>query len=335
VPRCLLLPAALVDPGWAGAERIARATTRPGWSGLARRAVVTDEDPTRSPPPAEPGHLRWLRGRLELLPDHAPAACAALADGRRGTHWRLDPVHLHVGRDHLVLADPARLALAPEEADALARAIAPLFDAEALRLHDGDPRWYLTETDAGRPLRLRTHPLAGAIGRNIDAWLPAGDDARRWRRLVNEVQMTWFAHPVNAQREARGLPPVNSLWIEGRVPAPPAGAPLPATWQAAGALAAGASCVSDGHGVLQRDDTLLAAQLAGDPQAWSEAWEALDLSVFGPIARREDPWRDGATLVLAGDAGWRTINVPPRAGWRFWRRPAPARLLAEPPAGPP
>jgi hypothetical protein len=38
--------------------------------------------------------------------------------------------------------------------------------------------------------------------------------------------MTWHDHPVNAAREARGLPPVNGLWLYGGArgwrPTPPA-----------------------------------------------------------------------------------------------------------------
>jgi UDP-galactopyranose mutase len=46
------------------------------------------------------------------------------------------------------------------------------------------------------------------------------------------------------------------------------------------------------------------------------------------IARAEGAWRAGAHVVLAGDAGWRALQVAPRAGWRFWRRTDAAALLA-------
>ena len=35
-------------------------------------------------------------------------------------------------------------------------------------------------------------------------------------------------------------------------------------------------------------------------------------------------------LVLAGDAGSRTLDVSSGARWRFWDRPSPLALLAEP-----
>ncbi|RPH44972.1 MAG: hypothetical protein EHM87_08195 [Burkholderiales bacterium] len=337
----LLLPAALADPAWLGADRMAGLAREPGWSALARRSRTIAQAGPEDRPSSDPGHERWLRTRLGLPADAALAACAALADAAPQAAWRLDPVHLHVGRDHLVLTDPGALALDEDDARALADSIAPLFVAEGLALEvPGPTRWYLRELDPARPLRLVTRPLAGAIGRNIDAWQPTGDDVRRWRRLVNEVQMTWHAHPLNARREFARQPTVNSLWIEGRVP--------PAT---PGARAAARLAVRDddrsrepdtgddrtldldtGDGHLLVDDRLLAAQLAGDPQQWAEAWRALDGTVFAAMARAEGPWRTGARLVLAGDAGWREIGVAPRADWRFWRRADAAALLAEPSA---
>ena len=58
-------------------------------------------------------------------------------------------------------------------------------------------------------------------------FLPAGPGAAAFRGLVSEVEMAIHDHPVNANRQAAGLPPVNSLWLWGggyapeSVPAPP------------------------------------------------------------------------------------------------------------------
>jgi hypothetical protein len=341
----LLLPAALVEPPWADAAGLAALAARPGWTAVARRARVLAEAGPEGPPPSEPGHERWLRARVGLPADRSVAAWSALADGRERANWRLDPVHLHIGRDHLVLTDPVTLALAADDAQALAGAVAALFADEGLALDAfAGTRWYLRELDPARPLRLRTRSMLGAIGRNIDAWMPVGDDARRWRRLVNEVQMTWHAHPVNARRGEHGLPTVNSLWIEGRGPGAGAGL-APASGHAlariavcraegapgdASASTASPLVVDEDTGRLIYEDRLLEAHIAGDPQRWADVWRALDTVLFGPIGRAEGPWRDGACLVLAGDAGWRALQVGPRADWRFWRRPAAAALLAEP-----
>ena len=328
----LLLPAALVDPTWAGPAAIAAAAATPAWARLARRATPAGEaGPTG--PSQDPGHERWLRRRFGLADDESLAAASAHADGARGAAWRLDLVHLHVGRDHLVMTDPAALPEADGvDARALADAVAPLFADDGLALEVPAPgRWYLRETDPARPLRLRTRPLAGALGRNIDAWMPTGDDARRWRRLVNEVQMTWYAHPVNARREAEGRPPFNSLWIEGRVPRAAGEAAVRVATRPRGAADAAPIRVEDAAGPLVVIDALLDAQLAGDPGRWAAAWRALDAGPLSEIAEARGDWSAGARIVLAGDAGWRAIDVPARAGWNvFRRRPDAAALLAEP-----
>jgi hypothetical protein len=331
----LLLPAALVDPTWIGADRIAELAASPCWAALARRATERAHAGPDGPPPHDPGHERWLHARLALPAGTALAAAAALADGVAGAAWRIDPVHLHVGRDHLVLTDPASLSLSREDADALAATIAPLLADEGLALEIGTPkRWYLRETDPTRRLALRTRPLSGATGRNIEAWLPQGDDARRWRRIVNEIQMTW--HALNESREAVHAPAVNSVWIEGRCPAAAPGVEL----DAAARLAAREpgegpveTVLADGTR-LRVDDRLHEAQLAGDPAGWLAAWRHLEADTLAAIVRADGAWRDGARIVLAGDAGWREIEIAPRAGWRFWRRVPGAALLAEPSSTP-
>ena len=330
-PPTLLLPAALVDPAWPGADRIAALAATPAWAALASRARVLACAGPEDPPPGAPGHLRWLATRLRLPAGTALAACAALVDGATDAAWRLDPVHLHVGRDHLVLGDPRELRPEADEAAALAAAIGPLLAEEGLALDARTPsRWYLREIDAARPLRVATRPLAGAIGRNIDAWQPRGEDARRWRRIVNEVQMTWHAHPVNARREAAGRPAVNSVWIEGRLAPGAPGVERDAAARIATDTPGGGPfslALSDGARLVV-DPRLLDAQLAGDPTAWHAAWHAIAADTLDAISRSGG----GGRVVLAGDAGWREIAIAPRADWRFWRRPGAASLLAEPSA---
>ena len=329
----LLLPAALVEPAWLGADRLAEAAALPGWSAIARRARPLAERGPAPRPPSDPGYERWLHERLALPAEVAPAACASIADSQADAAWRLDPVHLHVGRDHLVLTDPAALALDADDASALAASIATLLADDGLALAIASPgRWYLHERDGARPLALRTRSMLGAIGRNVDAWMPTGDDARRWRRLVNEVQMTWHEHPVNARRAEAGIAPVNSLWIEGRCPGGAAARRAAAAAAGALAVARGAPTEVDAGdaGPVVVDARLLDAHLAGDPQRWTDAWRALDATTFAAIARGEGRWRDGARVVVAGDGGWRELRVAPGADWRFWRRTAGDALLAEP-----
>lgn len=215
----LLLAASLVDPAWLGSDRLAKAARAPGFAALARKAALGRASAESARHLPEPGHEDWLQIAFGLPADAPMSACSALTDGASQARWRLDPVNLHIGRDHLVLTDPARLGIGAEEARSLAASVDTLFRDEGLTLVADHPwRWYLQETDPSRGLRLQTRSMLAALGRSIDAWQPSGDDARRWRRIVNEVQMSWYGHPVNDQRESQGLRPINSVWIEGPCP---------------------------------------------------------------------------------------------------------------------
>jgi hypothetical protein len=115
------------------------------------------------------------------------------------------------------LADPAQLTMTLVEAHALLTAIAPLLDAEQLQIEinpDRPGEWLLQGE-----LAVQAATLAAVVGQNIDNWFPqntaTGSDARRWRRILNEIQMTWHDHPVNQARSAQGQPVINSVWLHG------------------------------------------------------------------------------------------------------------------------
>jgi hypothetical protein len=129
-------------------------------------------------------------------------------------HWFvLQPTHIHIARDHLVLTDLRQLALDAPEARALFDAAAPLFAEVGKTLLYGSPDTWFMRADEWPNLRTATPDAAS--GRNIDIWMPQGEGDRAWRKLQNEIQMHWFSHPLNEQREALGLKPVNSLWLWG------------------------------------------------------------------------------------------------------------------------
>jgi hypothetical protein len=146
--------------------------------------------------------------------DWPVAPYSLLADGGapEGHFWmRADPVHLAVGRDSLALG-PAALDVSRSEAEALAGTLNRHF-AESLVFHPLHPeRWYVRFP--ARPEVDTTAPSA-ARGTVFEDKLPSGADAMRFRALMNEVQMLLHEHPVNAEREARGAPVVNSVWFWG------------------------------------------------------------------------------------------------------------------------
>lgn len=148
---------------------------------------------------AEPGLAAWAAADAGL-PTDGPIAL-------------LSPLHLQLDAQQAVAGLVERLS--DEESRALFDTLVPLFPA--------DEGWQLRWLDAQRWLLrheslvgLRVASLERIAGRPLTPWLPA----ERWlRRLQNEAQMLLHEHPVNQARSARGLLPVNSVWLYGSGPA--------------------------------------------------------------------------------------------------------------------
>ena len=138
-----------------------------------------------------------------------------------GLVLRLDPVHLRLGMTDAVVDGGTSLHLSLDEANTLARALEQHFCARGWRMVVAAPeRWYVCLDVSGDVLsdtsfELHTTPLSQALGHDAGVFKPKGKDARRWLADLTEAQMLLFAHPVNAVREARGLPVINSLWPWG------------------------------------------------------------------------------------------------------------------------
>ncbi|MFB9127335.1 regulator [Paraburkholderia dipogonis] len=231
----LLLPFAL--PAAADASTALHDIRSPALDRLIARATLVErvvgEDFQRTLP-----HERWVARQFGALPsgaaaaDEAPLAPYMLrADGGEpGTAtWAcVQPVHVRIAHDHLVLIDPASLDLSDDEAGALLAVARPLIEELGVRIEAPRPaRWYLSGDGFGT--LAGASPLR-ASGRNIEIWLPheahSGERSRAWMKLQNEVQMAWFEHPVNEAREARGLPAVNSIWFHAQGAAQPVRSPF-------------------------------------------------------------------------------------------------------------
>ena len=287
--------------------------------------------------PAELAHL------LGLDPAISSAQLCALADGlyQPGEHiLRADPVHFQADLDNARLFGGERMKIGEDEAQALVDAFNQHFADDDLQLCYRHPtRWYLKSS---RPLAVNTVAIHDALSRNVQAFLPGGDDELFWRKILNEAQMLFFSHPVNEQRTARGEPAINSLWLwgEGRDIDAARDAATPSTVDmvlseeptARGmALLLGMDCARHydwnqpparecDHALMVVDDAYL-PMAAGDLPVWSFALHSMCSRWIGVLNAAFSDKRFQQIDLYSGDG--RCYSITPRRLKKFWRRRRP------------
>jgi len=261
---------------------------------------------------------------------HAAGAFSLLgAGGEPGeASWaRADPVHLRLLRDRVVVMPAEALPLSPEEAGSLAVHLAAIAEVRVL----SPRRW---------SVRLPGGAVAGAKPAIEAAGEPA-PIARDSDRLLTEIQMSLHAHPVNEAREARGQPPVNSLWLWGGGPlerleecpwqsvladdplplglARAAGARQMALPQHAAAWLSRAA--EDGRHLIVLDALRAPAALSAEDDV-REALERLERDWFAPLLCALRDGRVGMVTIHVPDGEAASSFETARGDLRrFWRRP--------------
>ena len=234
-------------------------------------------------------------------PDWPVAAVTRRLDGASGDGgwWlRADPVHLRVDMGELALLDSAGLRISTTEAEALVAEINGQLDDPTWRLEAlAAKRWYLSLDE---PPCLVTQPPWEISGLGVGEHLPRGDDAGSWRARINDVQMILHASPVNRERERRGEPAINSLWLwgGGRTPRVPAG-----RWQG-----------------VWSDDALVAG-LAGLARVASET---LPEDGRAWLARAESP----GNHLLVSSAAYEPVRLSDVDAWRSFVSAIEGRWMA-------
>jgi len=171
-------------------------------------------------------------GRLEGLAhafhvDVATLPAAALirqhlaGDAGEDSWLNVDPAWVQPDMTGVRLLACGSMSLSMDEARALAEVLQPAFAEAGLQLEVSAPDQWQLRLASDTPLPEFAAPEQ-ALGEDLYQPLPQGAAGRPWRRLLNEVQVLLHQHPLNATRQSRGLPPVNSVWPwgAGRLPAP-------------------------------------------------------------------------------------------------------------------
>lgn len=293
-------------------------------------------------------HESWLANRFGLgsgasnsSPAVAPALMQSLGlDPGTGTWFVLQPVHIHIARDHLVLTDPKQLILSEAESRTFYDIAAPLFEEAGKSLKYGCAGlWFVRADDWGD---LQTSTPDASSGHNIDIWMPKGTKERDWRKVQNDVQMHWFNHSVNEQRESAGQRTVNSLWLWGG--ASPIGNRtavydcvfnmndwMQFCWQFStrhAVVADARELIASGtaHSLLVLD-ALRDAALVCDWAGWLAHMHELESAWFMPILQGLKTGKlDEVTFVLTHDTRISQFTVTRSTLRKFWVKPTLAPL---------
>jgi hypothetical protein len=276
--RCTLVVPGLLD--WPPSALAAVAKAAPALS----RLLVADTAPRREP-------------------DGLVAAACRVCGVAKQQDWPVAPwlaraAGIDVGSAYWLCADPAQFLVGPSDvrlerligdleagdADALVVLLNAHFAGDGIRFFAPTPAHWFARADL--PPRMQTRPPEAALGAPMLPFLAAGPDAPRWRGAQNELQMLFFEHAVNGQRETDGRARVDSLWLWGGgslvAPATP-GARIYADGGLVSALGQ-----SVGLDCQPLPDAFAALPSAAACAVWLEAMAGEDCA--GQLARAERAW---------------------------------------------
>lgn len=263
------------------------------------------------------GYLGGLGEHFAGVDANLPAAAITrqflVGDAADACWLSADPAWVKPDMTGARLLACGQLQLGMDEAQTLAEPLQPVFAEAGMHLLLSTPDHWHVQLPPGLALS-QFDPPEQAMGEDLSQHLPPGAEGRPWRILLNDVQILLHQHPWNAQRRARGLAPVNSLWLWGGGHLPH---PMRSTLNGTitddlllRALAARANVVhlprsapnvaAAGPGWLVDLQDLPAAELAS---AW---WPSLQ-SLF-----------ERQPLLLQFGSGERWLHRPWHR-WRFWR----------------
>ena len=340
--RCTLLISDLLLPNAFGAEPDQELRLPVLETLLARGTLVRQPALERD---------AWLCRAFGVAKQHDwPVAPLTLtADGVDPQHYywlRADPVELRMERSRLVLAR-AVSDLDITETRELIAALNRHFARDGVTLLAPSPqRWYLR---VDRAPGIATTPLACAANRDIEAYLPQGDAALDWHRVINEAQMVLHEHAVNVAREARRAAIANSVWLWGGGTAPAicrprydaawGDDPLTRSLAAAAGIArhdlvgngaawlTAATAAGDNHLLVL--DQLSDALRTGGIAAWREQLAMLERDWMAPLASALRARTISAVALAACNNGnLLEATLAPLQLWRLWRRLRPLASYA-------
>lgn len=266
----------------------------PHLQALVRSLRVTDRLRLDSADPSQGLHtpLELLLAKAHGLPADAqgalPWAAFETATTAQPCAW-MRPCHWQLGLDQVQVLPPSELNLSADDSRALMQTVQTLLAEDGVQLD-----WQRSDAWLAQGERLRTVRAPSIERASLQSLSPQalqrGSDPGQsaWlQRLMGELQMLLYEHPVNQAREAAGLWPINAIWIDG---AGALDAPLPP---------------ASGVWVERRLDGLH----AGDVAQRQQQWQAIDAEL-GHALRAALQAHQPVQLSLCGPQHAITLSSP-------------------------
>jgi hypothetical protein len=169
-------------------------------------------------PPGAAGYLAGLGDYFQGIDAGLPVAALTrnfiAGDAADATWLAVDPAWARPDINGIRLMACGHLQLSMAEAQALAAPLRPVFGDVGMQLEVSTPDHWHLRLPPGTPLPPFAAPEQ-ALGEDMSQHLPQGAQGKRWRVLLNDIQVLLHQNPLNVARRARGLAPVNTLWPWG------------------------------------------------------------------------------------------------------------------------
>ena len=244
-----------------------------------------------------PPHERAVARSLGLPVLDGQLPWAALEAGKRSELAQLQGAwafvtlcHWQATTHEVTLRQLPMRDLSAAESDALLSAMRPFFAQDGITLYPFEAGRWLAHGAVFDGLPSASPDRA--LGRNLSPWMPTAAQAGSLIRLVSEMQMLLYTHPVNDARDRRGALAVNAIWFSGTGTLPDS---------RPGAAPAGPVV----------DASLREAALQDDWAGWASAWQQLDTTRIQQLLeaqRRGEPLQ----LTLCGERHAQTwVARPP------------------------
>jgi hypothetical protein len=167
---------------------------------------------------SSPDKLRFAQFGVQTTGSLPVAAITEVAD--RGSkpeaahYWlRADPVTLWADMARVIMTSYGFADLDENERNEIENTVGSVLSQEGMDFKPAHPeRWTIALEQA---LEFNFTPLDEALGMDVADALPDHPEALHWRRILNEIQMSLHACPVNIKRRSEGRQEINSVWFWG------------------------------------------------------------------------------------------------------------------------